>query len=245
MPTTNQHPLKLTANGRLMNLADWNEGIAAQLADTEGLVLTPAHWDIIRIMRHYYESYHISPIKKLLKKEIGAQLGQEKTTDAYLDHLFPHGVLLQGTKMAGLPIPLLDAEIENLHTTEKLPAARSVPAASHFVDTFDFEGKTYHVHAKGNLVDMDAWNERLAEFMADKEGLPLTREHWEVLHFLRKFYFSYGVAPMVRLLMTHMQQELGREKSSRQYLYRLFPGGPARQGSRIAGLPEPQGCIDD
>lgn len=245
MQTPNQTQLKLTANGRLKHLADWNEEIAAQLAGKEGLVLTPPHWEILRIMRDYYQAYNISPIRKLLKKEIADQLGQEKATDAYLDRLFPQGVLIQGTKIAGLPIPLLDAEIEEAHATEIKPESASAQAASNIPTTFEFEGKTHHVHTSGNLVNLDEWNERLAEFMAEREGLQLTQEHWEVIHYLRKFYFLYGIAPMVRLLMKNMLREYGKEKSSRDYLYRLFPGGPSRQGSRIAGLPEPQGCIDD
>ena len=81
--------------------------------------------------------------------------------------------------------------------------------------------------------------------MAKKEGLDLTPEHWEILHFLRKFYFEYGITPMVKILQKHMQEELGEKLASREHLYGLFPAGPSRQGSRIAGLPEPQGCIDD
>jgi tRNA 2-thiouridine synthesizing protein E len=61
---------------------------------------------------------------------------------------------------------------------------------------------------------------------------------------MRQFYFKYGITPMVRLLMKNMRDELGASKGSNEYLYKLFPGGPSRQGSRIAGLPEPQGCID-
>ena len=84
----------------------------------------------------------------------------------------------------------------------------------------------------------------MAEALAQKEGIRLTPEHWELIRYLRQFYFSYGISPMVKLLMRHLAQEVGGEKSSREHLYRLFPGGPSRQGSRIAGLPEPQGCID-
>ncbi len=49
---------------------------------------------------------------------------------------------------------------------------------------------------------------------------------------------------MVKILMKYMAEDIGPERASREHLYQLFPKGPARQGSRIAGLPEPQGCID-
>ena len=73
----------------------------------------------------------------------------------------------------------------------------------------------------------------------------MTDEHWNVLNFLRGFYFQYGVAPMVKILIKHMSDEFGKENVNRDRMYELFPRGPAKQGSRIAGLPSPQGCIDD
>lgn len=240
----NETNRELTTNGRLKNLADWNEDIAKALAKMDGLALGAAHLEIINLMRNYYHTYNIPPIKKLLKKEIREKLGEEKAADAYLDKLFPNGVLVQGTKLAGLPIPILDAEIEEMHATKAIPEAKHVEVPVHFIGEFEFEGEIYRVHPKGNLVDADDWSEHLAEFLALNEGIQLTPEHWEVIHYLRKFYFRYGITPMVRLLMKHMREELGSNRSSHDYLYQLFPGGPSRQGSRIAGLPEPQGCID-
>lgn len=239
--------LKLSINGRLEDPTQWSEEVAAALAARDCLILTPAHWEILHLMRAYYTVYNISPIKKLLRKEIHAKLndGKNKVSNAYLDHLFPNGVLTQGTKIAGLPVPMLDAEIEEMHITREKPKKDSATAHSPFVDTFEFEGKAYGINASGNLADLGEWHERLAEHMAKREDIDLTPDHWEVINYLRKFYFAYGIAPMVRLLMKHMRQELGEEKSSRDYLYRLFPGGPSKQGSRIAGLPQPQGCIDE
>ena len=240
--------VKLTSGGRLDILSEWNKEIAIMLAEKDGLELKPSHWEILNLLRAYYTEYNISPIKKLLKKEIIEKLpdGGNKASDAYLESLFPNGVLTQGTKIAGLPVPMLDAEIEGMHvvTREK---SKAVPAKemSHFVGTFEFEKQVFSVTEKGNLVNPADWNERLAEFMASKEHIRLTPDHWEVINYLRKFYFNYGITPMVRLLMKHMRRELGEGKSSHDYLYHLFPGGPSRQGSRIAGLPEPQGCIDN
>jgi len=81
--------------------------------------------------------------------------------------------------------------------------------------------------------------------MAKQEGITLTKAHWEIINFMRQFYFNYGITPMVRLLMKKLNDEFGASKFSNEDLYKLFPSGPSRQGSRIAGLPEPQGCIDE
>lgn len=247
MHNTNTPHCELTPAGRLKNLADWNKNVAEWLAGKDGITLTGAHWEIIRIMREYYETYNISPILKLLKREIREKLDAQKAENAYLDELFPNGVLVQGTKIAGLPVPILDAEIEKPPVARAKPAAEPrapQPAHKHFTGPFEFQGRIYPVYEKGNLVNLDDWSEPLAEFLAGQEDISLTPAHWEIIHFMRQFYFKYGITPMVRLLMKNMRDELGENKGSDDYLYKLFPGGPSRQGSRIAGLPEPQGCID-
>ncbi|BAN35763.1 DsrC family protein [Sulfuricella denitrificans skB26] len=247
MDKTNTTQCELTPAGRLKNLADWDKNVAAWLAEKDGITLTEAHWEIILMMRKYYETYNISPILKLLKREIREKLDAQKAENVYLDKLFPNGVLTQGSKIAGLPVPILDVEIEKLPVAKAKPAAEPIttpPAHKHFIGSFEFQGKVYPVYEKGNLANLDDWSEPLAEFMARQEGINLTPAHWEIIHFMRQFYFKYGISPMVRLLMKNMRDELGASKGSDEYLYKLFPGGPSRQGSRIAGLPEPQGCID-
>jgi len=240
---------ELLPDGRLANNDDWSEDVAVSMAEKDGVTLTHNHWEIINLMRDFYKEYNIPPIRKLLLKAIKEKHEDKKATNDYLDSLFPNGVLIEGSKLAGVPMPMLDAELSenqrHSHAAKRPNKSRVDPSlANHFVDKFDFDGQIFEVTEKGNLKDASLWNEQIAEHMANKENLPLTDEHWEVINYLRKFYFEYGVAPMVRLLMKYMKEQCGAEKSSEDYLYKLFPQGPARQGSRIGGLPEPQGCID-
>lgn len=232
--------IELSPDGQLLNLSDWNVDVCREMASRENLKLSQAHWEVIDIMRRYFATYNISPIYKLLKKEIAESLGAHKATDDYLMSLFPRGVLSQGVRLAGVPRPIFDAELEHAASLKSTHKAQMSPLFAEF----EFNGKTYKVHAKGNLVNLEDWNEALAEFMARRETIDMTDAHWEVIRFLRKFYFQYGITPMVRLLVKHMSQQFGADKFNEAYLYKLFPGGPSRQGSRIAGLPEPQGCID-
>ncbi len=238
----NGNNIDLTASGRLANLADWTPELAEAIANNEGLTLSDAHWDIINLMRDYYATYNIPPILKLLKREVARKFGPERATDAAFNALFPGGVSHQGTRIAGLPVPMLDAEREQSSQVRRTTPQASTP---HYRDSFEFKGRQIKVYPSGNLVNLEDWNEELAEQLAKKEGIELTDAHWVVLRYLRKFYFQYGITPMVKILMKHMGEELGKDASDRDTLYRLFPGGPSRQGSRIAGLPVPQGCIDD
>ena len=89
--------IQLSPDGSLANLSDWNVDVCREMAAREGLKLSQAHWEIIDIMRQYFATYNISPISKLLKKEIAESLGAQKATDDYLMSLFPRGVLSQPT----------------------------------------------------------------------------------------------------------------------------------------------------
>lgn len=233
--------IELRVDGRLQDLGDWTPQVATALAAREGIELLVQHWKVLNAMREYYAAYNVPPVKKLLKRALKEAGSAALTSDAALDELFPSGVLMQGSRIAGVPLPHLDAELERVNCGGRKAA---VAEPVHFVDKFDFKGVSLSVTCTGNLLELHRWSPELAEFMAQKEGLSLSDDHWEVLNFLRSFYFEFGVTPMVKILMKHMAEELGAQRASREHLYKLFPGGPSRQGSRIAGLPEPQGCID-
>jgi TusE/DsrC/DsvC family sulfur relay protein len=239
MSLAEKKEFEVIVDGRLANLADWNEDVAGVLAGRDGIELSDDHWAVIDVLREYYKSYNVSPVKKLLKRELEKRSGSARFDDAYLQTLFPVGVLIQGTKFAGVPVPMMDAEL--MRDTYQ---AKAAPHSGHFVNSFDFEGETFAVTPPGNLLELHRWNANVAQHMAKKEGIELSEEHWEVLNFLREFYFTYGVTPMVKILMKYMEEDLSPERASKEYLYGLFPKGPSRQGSRIAGLPEPQGCVD-
>lgn len=233
----------LTAAGRLSNLSDWDEQTAAMLAQQDGITLTEGHWEVIHFMREFYQNYNISPIRKLLLKGMRRQYGAEKATGEYIDRLFPGNVTVQGTKIAGLPEAQLDAQLEN----ERYGKAGTVEreGTSTPLNTITMDGREYQLYPFGNLLHPHEWSEAMSNVLAEKEGITLSAEHWEVIHYLREFYFEFGIVPMVRLLMKHMRERAGPDKAEKEYLYRLFPKGPSSQGSRIAGLPRPQGCIDE
>jgi tRNA 2-thiouridine synthesizing protein E len=74
--------------------------------------------------------------------------------------------------------------------------------------------------------------------MAAEEGIELTNEHMGVLECLRDYYLELGEADNGRDL-EEMLNDIFDGHGGRKYLWRLFPGGPVTQGSRIAGLPIP------
>ena len=96
---------------------------------------------------------------------------------------------------------------------------------------------------EGYLKNSSDWNREIAEEIAREENIDLTEEHWELIGFVQNFYREYNTTPAIRLLVKAVKQEYGEEKGNSRYLQRLFPGGPAKQISKIAGLPKPVTCI--
>jgi len=108
---------------------------------------------------------------------------------------------------------------------------------------FELNGVTYETDEDGYLVKLDQWNRDVAEFLAEEEGVEMSEAHWEVIDFLREYYEEYKIAPMIRILTKAIGKKLGKEKGNTKYLYELYPGGPAKQACKIAGLPKPTGCV--
>ena len=108
---------------------------------------------------------------------------------------------------------------------------------------FEFEGRTIDTDAQGYLVNVEDWSESMAVELARQEGIELSEEHWEVVRFVRDFYKEFNTSPAIRMLVKAMANKFGEEKGNSRYLYRLFPKGPAKQATKIAGLPKPVKCI--
>ena len=106
-----------------------------------------------------------------------------------------------------------------------------------------FEGKEIETDNDGYLKESNQWSEALAEVIAEKEAITLSPEHWEVVRFVRDFYLEFNTSPAIRMLVKAMANKFGEEKGNSRYLYRLFPKGPAKQATKIAGLPKPVKCI--
>ncbi|KMV28758.1 TusE/DsrC/DsvC family sulfur relay protein [Photobacterium swingsii] len=107
----------------------------------------------------------------------------------------------------------------------------------------EFQGKTIETDAQGYLKNVEDWTPELVPMLAEEESIELSEAHWEVVHFVREFYIEFNTSPAVRMLVKAMAKKYGEEKGSSRYLYKLFPKGPAKQATKLAGLPKPVKCI--
>ncbi len=91
--------------GYLVDLSEWTEDVAKEIAKTENVEMSENHWEVVNFLRQYYDEYQIAPAVRVLTKAIGKQLGEEKGNSKYLYELFPYGPAKQACKIAGLPKP--------------------------------------------------------------------------------------------------------------------------------------------
>lgn len=107
----------------------------------------------------------------------------------------------------------------------------------------NYNGDEIAVDTEGYLKNHHDWSEGLAQQIADNEAIVMTEAHWEVVRFVRDFYLEFNTSPAVRMLVKAMAKKYGEEKGNSRYLFRLFPEGPAKQATKIAGLPKPAKCL--
>lgn len=98
-------------------------------------------------------------------------------------------------------------------------------------------GRKVLTDGEGYLVNLDDWSEDFVRAQAQREGLPLTDEHWQIIRFLRDYYHQHGVQAQVRVMIQHFTKLWGEARGGNRYLHEIFPnGGPQKQGNRLAGL---------
>jgi len=91
------------------------------------------------------------------------------------------------------------------------------------------------VNNEGYLKNMNDWSPELASEIAAKENIQLTTRHFEVLNWLRNKH-AEGVPLSIRKVGNSGIVDI-------KQFYALFPGGPLKISSKIAGIPKPASCI--
>lgn len=105
MPDTLPSHIETDKDGFLKNLSDWSAAAASDLAASENVVLTDAHWEMIYLLQNFYREFQISPSMRALVKYTALKLGKDKGNSIYLLELFPPSPARVASKIAGLPRP--------------------------------------------------------------------------------------------------------------------------------------------
>ena len=103
--TLNGKNIELDKDGYLVDLNDWSTEVANALAAAEPLELTAAHWEILELLRSFYQEFQLSPATRPLIKYTALKLGPEKGNSLHLNRLFNGTPAKLAAKLAGLPKP--------------------------------------------------------------------------------------------------------------------------------------------
>ena len=101
--------------------------------------------------------------------------------------------------------------------------------------TKSYAGVNVDVTDDGYLTDPSQWNKDIAAEIAKEEGIELTDKHFEVLEFLRSTNEKGETLTIRKVGKSGIVDIKG--------LYQLFPGGPLKISSKVAGIPKPSSCV--
>jgi tRNA 2-thiouridine synthesizing protein E len=96
-------------------------------------------------------------------------------------------------------------------------------------------GTSVNVNAEGYFENPAQWKKDMALEMAKEYNITLTDKHFAVLEYLRQQH-SAGVQLTIRKVG-------GSGIADIKELYQLFPGGPLKISSKLAGIPKPTSCV--
>ena len=97
-------PFRHDPEGHALELEHWSPRVASRLAGEEGLILEETHWEVLFCLREHFRDlepeWSARELTRVLERDFGDRGGRR-----YLYELFPHGPIVQGCRLAGLPLP--------------------------------------------------------------------------------------------------------------------------------------------
>jgi tRNA 2-thiouridine synthesizing protein E len=96
-------------------------------------------------------------------------------------------------------------------------------------------GVKVDVNEQGYLTDFAQWTKAIGAEIAKNEGIEMTDKHWKVIDYLQD-QERKQVALTIRRIGNSGVVDI-------KEFYALFPNGPLKISSKIAGIPKPKSCI--
>lgn len=95
--------IEVDQDGYLLQLDDWNKEVAELIAQQQGLTLEAPHWQVLTLLKDFYQQYDINPNMRVLIKLW--RENSEAASSLLLMQLFGESPLKLACKIAGLPKP--------------------------------------------------------------------------------------------------------------------------------------------
>lgn len=92
-----------------------------------------------------------------------------------------------------------------------------------------------NVNEEGYLTDLSQWTKEIGTEIAKEHEIEMTDKHWEVITWIQEMVKAdkpLSVRGVKKSGVIDIKQ-----------FYALFPGGPLKVSTKIAGVPKPKSCI--
>ncbi len=96
-------------------------------------------------------------------------------------------------------------------------------------------GVTVNVTEEGYLTNFSQWTKEIGNANAIEQGVDMTATHWEVVDWIQS-KFEKEEALSIRSVKSSGIVDI-------KQFYALFPEGPLKKATLIAGIPKPKSCI--
>ncbi len=95
--------------------------------------------------------------------------------------------------------------------------------------------KEVEVTEEGYLTDFSQWDKNIGIQLADEQEVQMTNRHWEVIDYLQQKHRNEEPLSIRGIKKSGVVEV--------KEFYQLFPGGPLKKATLIAGIPKPKSCI--
>ncbi len=95
--------------------------------------------------------------------------------------------------------------------------------------------KPVDVNEEGYLLEFAQWDKEIADAIAVEEKIDLKDGHWKAIEWIQN-EFKKDSPLSIRGIKNSGTLNI-------KEFYELFPGGPLKKASKIAGIPKPKSCI--
>ena len=96
-------------------------------------------------------------------------------------------------------------------------------------------GVSVNVTDEGYLTDFSQWTKEIGDANAKEQGIDMDDRRWEVVKWIQ-LKFAQKEALSIRSVKSSGVVDI-------KQFYALFPEGPLKKATLIAGIPKPKSCI--
>jgi len=106
----------------------------------------------------------------------------------------------------------------------------------------EVKGKSVETDVQGFLQHFDDWSEDIARELAERDGVQLYNDHWELIYYFQEYYEENLTHPTMHIIVRDLgnkRKHFHDRKAIEKHIYKLFPKDPVREICKLAGLPLP------